>query len=144
MIDLQPAIRSVILNDVNIIGSFPAYQGSKPIFTRRPVPTDAPYPMIMISQPIANPQNDFVDCDRRTFTYDIAVYGLNDNSTNYRFVETTANKIAKKFHRLKPYEISLPVGSSLIQSSTIGPLSAVVDDQNKVGRVVILNLEVTF
>ncbi len=142
MIDLQPAIRSVILNDQNIASLLTNYNGSEPIFTRRPVPTDAPYPLILISHVVADNQIDYVRFGRRILTYDVAVYGLNDSAANYRKVEQIARLIANKFHRIQPYEISMPVGSSLIQSTVIGPLSAPVDDDNKIGRVVILNLEV--
>lgn len=142
MIDLQPAIRSVILNDVEISSLLPNYNGSQPIFTRRPVPTDAPYPLVLISPVVADNQIDYVKCGRRVLTYDVAVYGLNDSAANYRKVEEIARLIANKFHRLPHYAISMPTGSSLIQSTVIGPLSAAVDDDNKVGRVVILNLEV--
>jgi hypothetical protein len=142
MIDLQPAIRSVILNNVEISSLLPNYNGSEPIFTRRPVPTDAPYPLVLISHVVADNQIDYVKCGRRVLTYDLAVYGLNDSAANYRKVEQIARLIATKFHRIAPYAISMPTGSSLIQSTVIGPLSAPVDDNNKVGRVVILNLEV--
>lgn len=142
MIDLQPAIRSVILNDLSISSLLPAYNGSKPIFTRRPTPTDAPYPLVLISDTVADSQQDYLACGHRVMTYDVAVYGYNDTPANYRLVQDIARRIANKFHRLKSYEITMPLGSSLIQSTTIGPLSGPVDDDNKIGRVVILNLEV--
>jgi len=142
MIDLQPAIREYLLNDVTISSLLPTYNGSKTIFTRRPAPEAAPYPMVLISPLVGDLENDFVTCGRRTLTHDIVVYGLNDIATNYRNVETIARHIQTIFHRMPSYSLDMPTGSSLIEATAIGPLSAPVDDENKVGRIIITNFEI--
>jgi len=142
MIDLQPPIRQYILNDVTISNLLPAYQGSKTVFTRRPVPPDASYPMIVISSLVSDLENDFVSCGgRHISTYDIVVYSTNDDSTNYRTVEQIAYRLATIFHRIPRYALSMPSGSSLIQTTVLGPFPAPTDDTVKVARVVSLNIE---
>lgn len=142
MIDLQPAIREFILNDVEISSLLPTYSNSKTVFTRRPVPQDATYPMIIISNLVTDLENDYVNCGRRTLTFDISVYGQNDTATNYRNVERISMRLQTIFHRMQKYSLNMPTGSSLINTVALGPLSAPVDDETKIGRVVITNFEI--
>lgn len=144
MIDLQPAIRALILNDVEILSLIPDYKGSKAIFTRRPTPEDAPYPLIVVSPLVADNQLDYLRCNRSILTYDIAVYGSNDTPENYRNVETIARRIHTIFHRMPNYALNMPVGSSLTKTTAIGPLTAPVDNTETVGRVVICNFDVRY
>lgn len=144
MIDLQPAIRSYILNDQIIASLLPAFEGSKPIFTRRPVPENAPYPMIVISPLVSDNQLDYLQCKRSVITHDIAVYGSNDSSANYRNVETIARRIKTIFHRMPNYSLNMPVGSNLIKTNATAPIPAPIDDETKVGRVVIVNFDISY
>jgi len=142
MINLQPAIRQFILNDVTISSLLPNYNGSKTVFTRRPVPEDATYPMIVVSPPVSDIPNDFVSCGgRRTPTFDIAVYSTNDDAANYRKVEQIAYRLATIFHRIPRYALTMPTDSNLIQTTVLGPFPAPTDDTVKVARVVSLNIE---
>lgn len=143
MIDLSVAIRSHILNDEIIAPLLPNYQGSEPIFTRRPVPTDAPYPLVLVSSLVSDNPLDYLSCQRRILTYDIATYGKNDTPANYRTVEQIANRIQAIFHRMPKYALNMPTGSSLIRVSATGPIIAPVDTNDTVGRVVICNFEVS-
>lgn len=144
MIDLSVAIRSHILNDVIIAPLLPNYQGSEPIFTRRPVPTDAPYPLVLVSSLVADNQRDGLSCNQSILTYDVAVYGKNDTPENYRNVEKIANRIHAIFHKAKPYALSMPVGTTLIGVNARGPFSAPVDDDKQIGRVVICEFNVRY
>lgn len=142
MIDLQPSLRTFILNDLTISSLLPAYLDSKAIFTRRPVPNNATYPMIVISSLVSAINNDFVSCGgRQTLTFDIAVYSNNDTAENYRIVETIAYRLATILHRIPRYALNMPTGSSLIQTTAIGPFPGPTDDYVKVARVVSVNID---
>lgn len=136
MIDLLPSLRTFLLNDVNL--------SSYPVYTRVPVPENAPYPHIIISPIVSAPDNNFIRCKRRPITHDIYVYGNNDSSTNYREVERIALIIANKFDTFNRHFIDLPVGVNLIDVTVRGPLTAPVDDLTKVGRAVLIELDINF
>src|SRR6478609_2652960 len=143
MIDLQPAIREYLLSDSDFSSKLSNYLNSKALFTRRPVPTDAEYPMSIISPIVSDLQNDFVTCGgRRILTYDIVVYSDNDNAASYRNVEAAAFRLANILHRMPNYSLNLPASASLIQTTAIGPLPGPTDDIVKVARVVSVNIEI--
>lgn len=143
MIDLQPALRAYLLEDTEFSSKLAIYQGARSVFTRRPVPNDATYPLSIISPIVVDNQNDFVSCGgRRTLTYDIVVYSNNSDASVYRQVEAAAFRLAKILHRIPRYALNMPNGISLIQTTAIGPLPAPVDDFVKVARVVSVNIEI--
>lgn len=143
MIDLQPALRSYLLADNDFSTKLAVYQGARSIFTRRPVPNDAKYPLAIISPIVGGLENDFVSCGgRRTLIYDIVVYSNNDEAANYRLVEAAAFRLSKILHRIPPYALSMPTGSSLIQTTATSPFPGPTDDFVKVARVVSLTIEV--
>lgn len=143
MIDLQPAIRQFILSDTTFTAFLSTYLDTKAVFTRRPVPQDAQYPLAIISPLIADLQNDFVSCGgRRVITHDISIYSTNDDSLSYRNVEAAAYRLSKIMHRIPAYSLVMPAGSSLIQTNAIGPLPAATDDLVKIARVVSINFEI--
>lgn len=143
MIDLQPAIRSRILSDSQIVSLVSAYKGSSAIFTRRPVPEDASYPMIVVSPIVTDREEDWINCQKRILTYDIIVYGNNDDSEKYRNVEKIASRLTTLFHRMPRFALTMPAGSEFIQSRVSAPMPAPVDDNQKTGRVVVVNIELT-
>src|SRR5437764_1427899 len=97
--DLAQPILFALLHNAQVVSRLPNYVDSKTIFTRRPPPTDAPYPMILISHDIAKQNLDGISDLRPMITRDIAVYGFNDGSINYRTVEALANIVFGQFHR---------------------------------------------
>lgn len=135
MVDLAPHIRTLILSDA-IANNLSTYNGAKAVFTRRPVPVDAQYPFIVVSNQVSQTQNDFVNSLKRDLTYDFVVYGQNDTAANYRLVETIANTLALKFARLPKYGMTMPVGVNLVQAIGIGPMASATDDLDKIARAV--------
>ena len=142
MIDLQPEIRSLIINDATLSTLIADYLNSKAVFTRRPTPEDAQYPLVIISPIVTDLERDFILCGRRTLTYNIMIYGYNDTPENYRDVEEISLSISKLFHRIDRTTFPTSSDYSLIQSTASSPMPAPVDDENKVGRVVVLNLQI--
>lgn len=143
MIDLQPAIRARILQDATITSLLSVYKGSFGVFTRKPVPEDAVYPMIVISPIVTDREEDWINCQKRILTYDVVVYGNNDDATKYRNVEKIASRLTAIFHRMPRFALTMPSGSGFIQSTASAPMPAPVDDNQKTGRIVIVNIEVT-
>jgi hypothetical protein len=122
-----------------ITAQLTAYMGSFPIFTRRPAPTDAPYPMIMVSPDISVSDLDGINDFRPQQQRDITVYGQNDTPAKYRVVEAMAYQIRDLFHRQR--RALLVAGWSVTDIRAIGPIPAPTDDEQTVGRLVSLTIQ---
>lgn len=135
MIDLSSQIRSAIVADA-LSNDIATFSGSKAVFTRRPAPTGAIYPMVFIGPQIGAGQSDYVNGKlRRSIIYDVLTYGQNDDATKYRTVEKIAFAIAKKFARPSPFVITVPMGWHIVGISGSTPVPAPTDDLNVVGRM---------
>ena len=133
--DLLPAIRASLVGDADIIDELTAYAGSYPVFTRRPVPNNAPYPLIVVNPQIQVGQVDGISDQKPILTHDIAVYGRNGMAgtvDNYRAVERIAFLIHQLFHR-RPASVSVS-GWGVVDVTALGPFPAPVDDEQTVGR----------
>lgn len=140
MVDLFPSIRNFLLSDTDLTQHLSTFNGVKAIFTRRPIPETAKYPFIIINSPNREINSDFLDTAFREVTYNIIVYGNNDTHENYRKVEETAFKIKNKFLRVPKYGMTMPAGYSFVFGNSLGPFSAPVDDETKVGKAVSVTL----
>jgi hypothetical protein len=136
--DLAVPIRTALLGNATITADLATYAGAPAIFTRRPAPPDAKYPMIMVSPNVAKTDRDGIDDLRPIITRDIAVYNLNDNPDQYRVVETLADIIYSMFHYERNSLGSFSNGWSVTTVYCTGPIPAPADDDMHVGRVVTL------
>lgn len=141
MIDLAVSLRAALVADTTIAGLLPTYMGSKPVFTRRPAPSDAPFPIIMVSPDIALGDEDGVSDSRPLIVRDIAVYGRNSTPDAYRDVEAIAYRVRDLFHRNR-FAIA-PSGWRVTDIRATGPIPAPTDDEDLVGRVVALTIRLT-
>src|SRR3990167_5381942 len=133
--DLSEPLRTAIVDDATIAALLPIYAGSKTVFTRRPVPDNAAFPIVVISPDIAITDQDGIDDNRPVIIRDVAVYGRND-AASYRAVEAIAYEIRDLFHRRRQ---SLTVlGWDVVDVVALGPRTAPTDDEQTVGRVVEL------
>jgi hypothetical protein len=136
--DLSEPIRTAIIGDATVTAELAAYKGSYPVFTRRPVPTDAPYPLVLISGPMSAGNDDGVDDERPILLRDVMVYGRNDSATNYLQVETIAFALKDIFHRAwKSISVS---GWKVVSIISTDPNEAPVDDDDEVGRRIELTV----
>lgn len=132
--ELSVPIRNAIVGESAITSELDAYLGGLPVFTRRPVPDAAPYPMIVVSPDITVSDEDGISDFRPVQVRDIAIYGRNSTPANYRQVETIARAVYSLFHRQRT---SITVsGWDVTQITARGPRPAPVDDEQTVGRVV--------
>lgn len=134
MINLSDNIRSFLIVDSTLTSELSTFNNEKAIFTRRPIPTGADYPFIIISPQISSTESDFIDKLQRNQTYDIGVYAQNDTPENYRACERVAFQIQEKLARLQSHEFQVDSGWSLIQAVATGPIPFPTDDLNKVAR----------
>jgi hypothetical protein len=134
--DLTIPIRDALLAATTVTALLPTYLGAPPIFTRRPVPGDAPYPNIVISKDITLTDQDGVNDYRPNILRDIAVYHSNEDPANYRLVDTIALAVWRLFHRQRP---SLTVtGWGVVDIQAAVPVVVEADGSKITGRVVQL------
>lgn len=134
-LDLSAPVRAAIVAASAITSTLPAYLGSYPVFTRVPVPDDAPYPMVVVAAQFPGGDEDGVSDQRPIIVRDVMVYGTNGRaatSDQYRAVETIAHALRELFHRQRG-AITV-AGWSVTEIVAATPQPAPVDDEQTVGR----------
>lgn len=142
MIDLGPTLRAVLVGASSVTSNLTAYESSYPVFTRRPVPTDAPMPQIVISPDVILADEDLINQQIPYAVRDIAVYGRNDTHANYVKVQTIAYAIRDLFHRAPRFTLT-PSGWNVIDVTAAGPFPAPTDDEKLVARIVSVKVRLT-
>lgn len=137
-LDVSAPIRAALLAEVTITSLLPVFEGSKAIFTRRPVPDEAPLPLLIVSPDISISDADGINDFRPIVRRDVSVYGRNDTSAHYRTVELLAYAIRDLFHANREAIDLNDYGVMDIRAT--GPRPAPVDDEQMVGRVVSLTI----
>lgn len=97
--DLSIPLRTAIIGSATITAMLPAYNDSFPVFTRRPTPPDAPYPMIVVSQDITLGDEDGINFYAPLIRRDVAVYHSNELPENYRLADDIGYAVRDLFHR---------------------------------------------
>ncbi|WEX10281.1 hypothetical protein [Chelativorans sp. AA-79] len=135
-LDVLPGLRAAILAVPEITSRLAPYNGSFSVHTRRPVPDNAPFPMIVIGPTIARTDDDGLSDFRPTAVIDINTYGPQPD--RYRDVEAVAERIYGLFHRqASALEVD---GYAVTDIRCTGPSPAPVDDESRVGRRVTLTI----
>lgn len=134
---IQP-IRIALLANSTVTNPLASYKGAKCVFTRRPVPIDVPYPMIVVSPDISLNDEDGINDFRPRIMRDIIVYGQNDAPEKYRAVEEIAYAVRLMFHG-KRTSIVVP-SWGIIDIRCTGPIPAPTDDEKTVARSVTLTV----
>ena len=135
-LDLSAPIRLSLLENAEICDFLHDFKGSPAIFTRRPLPENAPYICLAISPDIAIGNEDALISLRPIVTRDVVVYGRQPD--DYRDVEACGYLIRDHFHK-KRFSIQ-PEGYSVIEIVASGPIPAPTDDVKTVARLVGLNI----
>ena len=136
--DLSGPVRAALVASSAVTSQLTAYAGSYPIFTRRPAPTDAPYPLIMISPDITLSEEDGVNDFRPVVERDVVVYGQNDTPAHYLAVESIARAVRDLFHR--QWRAIDVTDWKVVEIRARGPVPAPTDDDETVGRLVALTI----
>lgn len=136
--DLSAPVRAALVGAGVVTAALSAYLGSYPVFTRVPVPDDAPYPMIVVHAQFGAGDEDGVDDLRPIAVRDVTVYGRNDTAEHYRAVESLAYAVWELFHRQRA-SLSVP-GWSVVDVRAQQPRPAPVDDEEIIARRVELTV----
>lgn len=139
--DLAPAIYAALTGNSDILDALATYQGAAAVFTRRPLPADASYPLIVSSGDVALGDQDMITTEIPVIMRDVSVFGLNDTPAHYRAVESIARDVRALFHRQRS---SLLVdGFDVIDILASGPIIGPTDDDMTVHRLVTLTVRLT-
>lgn len=136
--DLAQPLRAAIIGQSSITTLLTAYKGSFPVFTRRPIDPDSPYPLIAVSPDVTKTDEDGISDERPIIIRDISIYGRNDTPARYRAVETIAYLVHDLFQRR--WQSITVTGWKVVTINATGPQAAPVDDEQTVGRLVSLTI----
>ncbi len=135
-LDLGPSLRTALIEATGIGDALDQWNGEPAVFTRRPVPADAPNRMIIVNPDSAIGDADGLTSPRPVVLRDIAVYG--NQPDDYRIVEAIGYAIRELFHRNK-WAIT-PEGYDVINIIARGPIPGPTDDDSTVARIVGLTI----
>lgn len=125
--NLSEPIRTAIVGTSAITSLLSTYKGSFPVFTRRPVPSDTPFPTIVVSPDVSTTDQDGVFDYRPLVMRDVFAYGRNDLPGQVRAVEQLGHLLRALFHRQR---LALTVsGWSVTDIVVSGPADTPVEDQ---------------
>ena len=136
-LDLAPAILAAIKTDPAITGLLSVFQGEPAISTRRPIDDDMVKPFILITPDVAINDDDALTSIRPIVIRDIIVYG--NQPDDYRTVEQIGYRLRDLFHRKR--DSIIPTGFDVIAVTATGPRAAPTSDDETVGRVVSLTIQ---
>lgn len=140
--NLAQPLREAILNNVEITDALGTYMGEPSVFTRRPLPDGATYPMVAISPDISIRDADALVTQRPIIQRDVTVYGqigpAGSETDHYRVVETLAYAVREMFHRRK--QVLFVDDYHVVDIVASGPIPAPTESERLIGRVVSLTI----
>ena len=145
-LNISEPIREALLGMYPITDLLGTYVGEPSIFTRRPVPSEAAYPMVVISPDVVVYDQDALDRRRPVVMRDLAVYGQENATRNgaqvsdYRVIESLGYELRERFHRQKDVLIFPDADYHVIDIVASGPIVAPTGDERLIGRVVTLTI----
>jgi hypothetical protein len=138
ILDMLAAFRDAVMAESTVAGLLETWQGEPAVFTRRPLPADAPDLCVLINPAAATTDADGLTSRRPIVTHDIAIYGRKgmpgSAEDQTRAVERIAGLLQLHFHRNR-FSVQ-PDGFSVIGVRVGGPMPAPVDDEQTVGRII--------
>lgn len=147
-LNLATPLRDAVMGLTDITDLLGTYAGEPSIFTRRPVPGEGTYPMVVISPDIALTDQDALINFRPVIMRDLAIYGQTIRETSelgqqddYRSIETIGYALREAFHRHREM-VSVP-DYNVIDIIASGPIPAPTGDDRLLGRVVTLTIRLS-
>jgi len=139
-LDLHEAYRDALQERTAIASLLSEWKGEPAVFTRRPAPDDAQFPMAFVSFPDQVTDMDGLTAKRPIVRSQIAFYGNKgapgSAQDDTRDVEAMAVEARTLFHRNR-FAIS-PSGFTVVDIQVQGPMTAPVDDDSRVGRLIVV------
>lgn len=135
-LNIAGPLRTALMDNSAITDLLGTWHGEPSIHTRRPIPGDAEYPLIVINPDAAISDADMLVTHIPVVTRDIAIYGK--QAADYRSVETLGYLIRGLFHDQKG-SIIVP-NFHVLDIRASGPIAGPTDDDEIVGRIVSLTV----
>ncbi|WP_427023038.1 tail completion protein gp17 [Aureimonas ureilytica] len=130
---LADAIYARLAGDALLTASLGTWEGNPSIFTFRPVPDGAEYPIALAAEVVSDVNADAVTARGRQIVRDIAIYGKAESQ--FDAVEAAAERVRALFHR-QPLEVD---GFRVIVVTASGPMSGPAEP-DEIGRIVTLTI----
>jgi hypothetical protein len=129
-------VRVALLANTAIVSRLGTWAGSSAIFTKRPVPDNVEYPLIIVG-PLSgrNGSGDGINDHRPVAILDVIAYGMRPDHD--RLVDEVAELVFSQFHQQRNVVIN---NYNLTQILCEGPFPAPADDEKSIARRVRLNL----
>lgn len=143
-LDLSAPLRLALLGDAMVCALIGQWKGEPAVHTRRPLPSDTPYPCIGVSPEISVADQDTLRSRFPIVSRDVIAYGqlgapgASADADDYRAVTDLGFLIRQLFHRRK--EAIVVPGFSVVQIVATGPMPAPTDDPKHVARAVLLRI----
>lgn len=136
-LDIAAPLRTALISVAEISGPLALWNNEPAVFTRRPVPADASFPMIVINPAAAITDQDYLDRQLPIVMRDIGIYGRQPDDV--RIVDAISYAIRDHFHRNR-WAIT-PDGFGVIQIIARGPFPGPTDSATTIGRIVGLTIQ---
>lgn len=133
-LNLAGPIRSALIGFAAIADELAEYGGEPAVFTKRPIPGDATYPLILVGPDIAITDEDALNSARPIVVRDVTIFG--EQPDQYRIVEAMGYLARGLFHR-KRFAVVVP-NFHVVEIVAHGPVVAPTDDDNHLARLVSL------
>lgn len=140
-LDLSGPIRTAILGYSGIVSRIATWEGEGAVFTRRPVPEGATYPLIVISPDVTVGDADWLNTPKPIVGRDLVAYGQKGtpkSGDQYRVVEQLGYLLRGLFHSQR-FAISVP-NFHVVQITARGPMPAPTEDDGLIARAVSLTI----
>jgi len=135
-LDLSAPFYSALISDSAITALLAEFLTQPAVFTRRPIPENAQYPLIVVTPNVSIANEDFLVTEFPVVVSDVIAYG--EQPSDYRTIDALGYLVRTKFHRERE---SLSVsGFHVVDIVASGPQPAPTDDERHVGRVVSLTI----
>ena len=142
-LDLSAPLRTAVIGSGDVVALLGGYAGEPSVHTRRPAPSEAGYPMVIISADITLTDGDALTGSRPMLQRDITAYGIKgapgDTSDQTRDVEAIGYLLRELFHRNR-FAITVP-NYGVVSIVASGPIEAPTEDEKLVGRMVSLAIQ---
>lgn len=125
--DLAEPLRTALIGDAGIVALLATFSGAPAVFTRRPAPGDAVYPMIVVTGDLGVLNEDGISDYRPIITRHIDVFAANDTPAHYRLADDIAYLVRTLFHH-KKHSITV-LGWNVVDIIVNGPEAIFTDDQ---------------
>jgi hypothetical protein len=143
-VDLSQPLYAALTGVSDGVDGLATYHGAPAVFTKRPVPIDCGFPMIITAGNVTHGDQDFIADEMADIVRDIAAYGTkatDSTKDQTRTVEQIALDVRALFHRKR--ESLIVPGWHVVDIRCKGPVPTGDDDDQTIGRVVSLQVRLT-